>query len=676
MRGSRFLPIALLLAALLPSSSRPATAQEEQASVTLRLRGQSAWAGPRRALTLSFAATNNTDTPLEDLSAVLRIQSPARSRSLYELSLEQDEATPLIEASSFPLVGVIAPGETRTFELRDPLDLLETRGETALYPLRVQLLAGDVLQATIRTAVVFLHQDPEVPLELAWSWVLSAPLQMSAQGVLLPGALQADLAAGGRLNVMVEALDRITPTGVDVVMSPVLAEQLEAMAGGYRELAGGVVRTVEQGTGGAADAADVLQTLQRVAARPGTEVVALPFGDARVPSLLRSGLDADIARLLAAGRDVVTRLLGTTPINSVFRPPAGQIEPASATALATREVGTLLVDPDTIPLDPNVPFAPPAGSARPVVRVLGNEDLAAITPDSGVPRVAATAPDDPRLAAQVALGELAALWLEFPGTLDRGASVIFSEESRYPPAFLGAFASLVADSPWLNPVRASDMAADIALAPEAELPQRSFRPLPTDFRTSLLRARGSLVRFSRTAQGAEEVVSRLSSSLLTAEGGVALSDPDLAEDYVAFVERTIEGTYRSVHPPTGPPLTLVSRNVTLPLRFVNDSPFDFRVSVRVIADRRLQFPRGSSRDLVLPGGQVTLVRVPVQALATGRFPVKVQVLTAGASPVVLAESELVIRSTAYNRIALFLTIGAAVFLMAWWGRRFLPRRRS
>jgi hypothetical protein len=145
---------------------------------------------------------------------------------------------------------------------------------------------------------------------------------------------------------------------------------------------------------------------------------------------------------------------------------------------------------------------------------------------------------------------------------------------------------------------------------------------------------------------------------------------------VAFVERTIEETYRRVHPPSGPPLTLVSRSVTLPLRFANDTPFDFHVSVRLIADRRLQFPRGSSRELILPGGQVTLVRVPVQALATGRFPVKVQVLTAGTSPVVLAESELVIRSTAYNRIALVLTIGAAVFLLAWWGRRFLPRRRS
>jgi hypothetical protein len=311
-----------------------------------------------------------------------------------------------------------------------------------------------------------------------------------------------------------------------------------------------------------------------------------------------------------------------------------------------------------------------------MVRLSDQDDLTAITPDPGVPGVVEAFSDDPRLAAQAALGELAAVWLEFPGTIDRGASILFSENVSYPPVFIRAFAELVADSPWLAPASASVMAQDAAEAPQADLPQRSYRPLPPSLVGSLLRAKGSLLRFARTARGADDVVAGLSSKLLAAEGAVALTNPDLAHDYVEFVERTIGATYRQVHPPSGPPLTLISRNVTLPLRFANDSSFDFRVSVRVIADRRLEFPRGTSRDLTLPGGEVTLVRVPVQALATGRFPVKVQVLTAGRSPVVLAETEMIVRSTAYNRIALFLTIGAAVFLLAWWGRRFLPRRRS
>jgi hypothetical protein len=38
----------------------------------------------------------------------------------------------------------------------------------------------------------------------------------------------------------------------------------------------------------------------------------------------------------------------------------------------------------------------------------------------------------------------------------------------------------------------------------------------------------------------------------------------------------------------------------------------------------------------------------------------------------IAQSQLIVRSTAYNRLALFVTAGAVVFLLLWWGRRFLP----
>jgi hypothetical protein len=37
---------------------------------------------------------------------------------------------------------------------------------------------------------------------------------------------------------------------------------------------------------------------------------------------------------------------------------------------------------------------------------------------------------------------------------------------------------------------------------------------------------------------------------------------------------------------------------------------------------------------------------------------------------------MIVRSTAFNRVALFVTAGALLFLLAWWGRRFLPRGAS
>src|SRR5690348_18163330 len=46
------------------------------------------------------------------------------------------------------------------------------RGEDALYPVRIELHAQDVVVGTIRTPTIFLFEHPQVPLNFEWSWVL------------------------------------------------------------------------------------------------------------------------------------------------------------------------------------------------------------------------------------------------------------------------------------------------------------------------------------------------------------------------------------------------------------------------------------------------------------------------------------------------------------------------
>jgi hypothetical protein len=64
----------------------------------------------------------------------------------------------------------------------------------------------------------------------------------------------------------------------------------------------------------------------------------------------------------------------------------------------------------------------------------------------------------------------------------------------------------------------------------------------------------------------------------------------------------------------------------------------------------------------------------VQAQTTGRFPMTVQILAPEGG--LIAQSQMIVRSTAYNRVALVVTAGAVLFLLVWWGRRFLPRGAS
>jgi hypothetical protein len=95
--------------------------------------------------------------------------------------------------------------------------------------------------------------------------------------------------------------------------------------------------------------------------------------------------------------------------------------------------------------------------------------------------------------------------------------------------------------------------------------------------------------------------------------------------------------------------------------------------VRLVADPRLAFADGGSRLITIPPGGLT-VQFPVDAKTTGRIYLQVVVQTRGGLRITGAQ--LVVRSTAYNRVALVVTIGAALFLAVWWGRRFLPRRTS
>jgi hypothetical protein len=295
-------------------------------------------------------------------------------------------------------------------------------------------------------------------------------------------------------------------------------------------------------------------------------------------------------------------------------------------------------------------------------------------PDEGVAAMAAASQSDPQLAAHVTLGELAAIWLELPGTADRGAAVLFSERTQLPPSFLTTFASLIRSSPWLRPVTASRMASIVTQQPRQVLPPRSYPALDPAYVGQLLAARGSLAQFRQSAQGAETLVGQLENDLLLSESGTFLSAPQLGLEFIQAVSRAMRDTYSRVNITTSL-VTLTSRSGVIPVTVGNRSNYPIEARLRLVADRRLAFVDGNDRSVVLSrGSEVFTFRVRAQT--TGRFPIKVQVQTSdGPDGQTISETDMVVRSTAYNRVALFLTIGAAVFLMGWWGRRLLPRKR-
>jgi hypothetical protein len=645
------------------ASLQPQTAS----AVPLRLASQSPWTSVDHPLELTFQATNLTGSPIEQLSVELSIEAPASSRSLFELSLTTD-ATPLLVAYPFPQEGTLDPGQERTFTIEQSLELLAARGENALYPLKVELRSQDQTVATLRSPMVFLIEHPQLPLNLASTWVLSEPLQYRPDGTFVPGTIEADITKGGRLRTMANALRSLSSRQVDVVISSVLVDQLQRMAAGYRiEEPAGAIRTVAPDTAGAADAATLLRALKKIAASDRTELLATPFGDPSLPALFRAGLAADQKALTDRGQSLIAGALGREPTHDVVRPYRSQLDAATLPRLAGAGARTVLVNANFVPADR---FTSPS-----VVRLTaGSSSVAAILPNPELAELLGGYEDDPFMAAQVALGELAAIWLELPGTPARGAAVLFSEDAGIPAPFFRRFAELVRHSSWLHPITATGFVSIIPEAGPREVPPRSYPAFPFSYATELIHAKASLGRFLQTADAAAPLEDRLRENLQLATSGTFVSDSARGFAFIQTVGTKIRQTYDRVRIDASS-VTLASKAGLIPLVLTNDSDQSLRVVLRMVTDRRLQFVGGATRQVLLEPGTRTIT-VSVRAQATGRIPVKIQVLSSGSAPDLVAERTLVVRSTAYNRVALVVTIGAALFLLGWWGRRFLPRRRS
>jgi Family of unknown function (DUF6049) len=636
-------------------------------TVPLRLLSQSPWTSIDSPLELSFTATNLTGAPIQQLSVELSIEAPAGSRSLYELSLTSD-ATQLLVAYPFPQEGELDPGQERTFTIGQSLEAIAARGENGLFPLKVELRSQDQPVSTLRSPMVFLIEHPQLPLNLASTWVLSEPLQYRPDGTFVPGTIEADIGKGGRLRTMANALRSLSSRQVDVVVSSVLIDQLERMAAGYRiQEPSGRIRIVAAGSEGAADAASLLRTLKQIAASDRTELLATPFPDPSLPALSRAGLAADLKALTERGRSIIADALGSEPTHDVVRPYRSQLDAATLPRLAAAGARTVLVNANFVSADK---FASP-----PVVRLTaGASSVAAILPNPELIALVGGYKDDPLMSAQVALGELAAIWLELPGTPARGAAVLFSEDSGIPTPFFRRFAELVRHSPWLHPITATGFVSIISEAGPKEVPPRSYPAFPFSYVTELIHARASLGRFRQTADGAAALGERLRVNLQLATSGTFVSDSARGFAFIQTVGTEIRQTYDQVRIDASS-VTLASKAGLIPLVLTNDSDQSLRVVLRMVTDRRLQFVGGPTREVLLQPGTRTIT-VSVRAQATGRIPVKVQVVSSGNAPDLVAERTMVVRSTAYNRVALIVTIGAALFLFGWWGRRFLPRRRS
>ncbi|MEW6059674.1 MAG: DUF6049 family protein [Actinomycetota bacterium] len=675
-RFSAVLLAAFALAIALPPL--PAARAQETSTVRLALLSQTPWNSTDRAqLVLHVRAENEGDQQLDDLSLEATLFGAVLSRTAYESSLLTDPSTGILSVQTFPTVNSLDPGASRVFRIEIDLSAVSELSATQslVYPLKIDLRSGPGSLAAIRTPVVFLVRTPLVPLNLAWTFVLTSQVHLGPDGVFESPALERAISKGGRLAEEIRALSRLVaeerPPALDVVVSPMLLVQLAAMRNGYSVLDGGQVRTVGAGHGGAASAAQMFAELKEIAASSAVELSTFPYSEPSLPALAASGLAGDLQVQLERGADTAQTLLGLTPVRTLLCPPGSELDQTSLDQLPAQGIELLLLDSETVSLPQQAKgFAPPPAVSLPT----DDSSIVALVSDPNVEALLSSslASGGGALAAQAVLGELAVIWLQAPSE-ERAIALRFPETlPTAPGALFGPLVRGAAEAPWLVTRKATALA--VSFPPTAEArpgteEQSTFAPTYVE---QLTQARRKVEILRPMLAGDSRTADQLDAQLLIAEAGQFVQDPTAGEQFIASVRGRADAALGAVRPDGDQTITLTSSSAKgIPVRITNGNKEPVRVTVRLLSQHLRTSPRAS---VVLPADETATVSLDVELRTTGRFPVTVQVLTP--SGYLIAQGTLVVRSTALNRIALVITIGAALLALLVWARRFLPRRTS
>src|SRR6266508_1120091 len=472
------------------------------------------------------------------------------------------------------------------------------------------------------------------------------------------------------LQGLVAALGRIDPLVVNLAVSPLLVEQLGRMADGYTVREGTTLRSVASDEPAARGAARMLDALAELARRPGTELLSFPYAAPSIPALAAGILAADLPLQLVRGNRELERALGTAPNDQLIRPPRGLVDRSSLAALSQAGVSAVLLDAGRAVAPPrDLGFSPVSTG----VVTAGSAELDGILPSADATALLGRARDDPVLGAQVLLGELAQIYFEEPDQL-RGIALLFGESELPDPDFAEAFLEGLADAPLLLPVRASELLDELPPVEDLPLVPRPGSRFSGLYESRIGLARRDIASLRSVIDAPIALPGRLETRVLLAEGAQFLHSEASGGVLLGSVTSRVSTELAKIEPPPeGFTVTLASRGGQVPVTIHNGTGYPVRVRV-TLRSNGLVFQEGGSQERRLTGETDTL-RFQATARRGGRFSVDV-ILTTPDGSGRLSTSRIVVRSTVYNRVALILTIGAALFLLVWWGRGVLARRRA
>jgi Family of unknown function (DUF6049) len=674
--------VALAAAPAVAVPAPAAAAQEVAPPLEVTLTSISPVVSPPSPLDYRVRVHNRGQSPVGDLLVRTRLGQPVDTRSELTGLLANPGAvvsTQLLDEFR-PEVATVAPGASEQLErrrVRLPAGLADQRAGVVL-PLSVQVQAsgaGGRVSASLTTFVVDLPARPDQPLRVALLVPVREPTHRNPAGDFVNEGLAGLLAPTGSLGAIADELARPDAPEATMVVDAMLVEDATAMVGGWRLREPGRRTTIPPGDHRSGYADQFLQSLKKAASRHRPSAFA--YGNADLPALVRrgGGRAEDAVRV---GRDLLGDALGTVPDESLAWPVDGAVDGALLQTLRQTGSNVVVLDPRHFP-------APEAAVTQNATIDLGGgrDPQRALVGDAGLSAALA----DPRAAsapvewAQRILAETAVVWLERPNSADPRGVLLAPPQSWRPSAtfFRSLVRGLEAAASWLRLQQAADLADDVPQGPAEG--ERRLVPvtladiaagLPSAYLTRVEQTRSQLESFRRAVGNDYQPSSgdfdhnlRVAQSSDWRPANVRAR----GRGYVRAVTQGIAGVYRRIEVGTTP-VTLTARRGKIPITVANASKERVTVVLRLTSPK-VDLPAASEPFVLEPGRRTTQL-VQVGTRATGTFPIQVEVLTPDRRQEIAA-GEIRLSSTAFNRVALALTGGAAGMLLLWW--RFGRRRR-
>ncbi len=649
-----------------PAAVPAAAVRAAPGDPSITLTGQPAWSTLGDDLTFRLALTSGPTLALE-VRAIF--YSAVLSRIAFERSLDGERLGRDVVSRSIPVTAMPVVGTDHLFTigLQDPAApsdssrvrlSLPASGNAGVFPVRLQLReseSGRVLDDFVTEVVAIRRRatgaTPSEPLQVAWLWNVAAP-PIAPTGAVTP-RFTADLAPRGRLGRLGAALGAIGDLAVTVVPNPATVDAL--------------------GTAAATDpnAATVLGSL-RTASRSALALSG-PYAILDGPSLLQARLTGPFAAAMTTGRSALE-----SGLNAAVDPTIAGVQPLdepTLTELRRREGTTrIVVEPDALAAADGPDQFTPARPFR--IDTAGGSfdalEVNRLTSDL----LTRTGPD--ALRAQQLVAALAVIALEQP---NRTRGVVINTPLLWNVALDRVLAVIAGlrDHPLLQGAPVSDLFRIQAATTANSRPYtRTLAPAPVGsapISASEYAATERDIAAMASMIGTDQpIVGRLRAQLqLTLASRVPGTGPSVSRARVRQVDAAVGSITGAVTTRASRSVTLTSRRASVPLSIENTArrPLKIRVS---LASQKLEFPDGADQIVDLPPGNTTM-KFDVEARASGTFPVLVTV----GSPdgrLDLQRARYTVRSSGVSGVGLVLTIGAGLFLAAWWLTHWRRSRRN